>query len=775
MPHSPSSAHSPSAMALELEALREQIRHHDELYYQQAKPEISDTQYDELLKKLLDLEAAHPELVTPDSPSQRVGGRPVEGFASVRHALRMMSIDNTYSEAEVRDFDTRIKKYFGSEAFAYTCEPKIDGVSISLRYERGIMVQAATRGDGTIGDDVTANARTIRNIPLRLKKPEMPKGKHRASAAEPDLFAPAATNADAPAGVPSVLEVRGEVYMTREQFLKLNQQQEDAGEEPYVNPRNTTAGSLKQLDSRVVASRKLEFLPHGIGQIDDGVQVATNHEWQTYLQSVGFKTAEHFRQCADIEEVLKYIHEFAITRKSLPYDTDGVVVKLDSFAQRDAMGATAKSPRWCIAYKYQPERAETSLKEVIFQVGKTGAISPVAVFDPPVFISGTNVYRASLHNYDEIARKDIRLNDIVLVEKAGEVIPYVVGVVPEKRPQNAKPIERPTVCPSCGSHDVEPDGPRVLCTNPACPAQLAERLRYFAGRNQMDINELGEKVIEKLLAKKYVSSIPDLYRLTHEQLVDTLKREGTKKESNPTKAAQNLLDGLAASKSRGLGKLLAGLGVKHIGNRTAQIVADHFGSLEALQKASLADILRAPDMGGGILGDVEKLNERYPVVRSLSIEQIFEAVPIPADLQAKIDAAAARSAREKSPREMIYLLREKGVAAKSLYMFLHSESGSKTMGELQALGLNMEQPRIGQVGPQILAGQTVVITGTLSKERSHFKGLIESLGGKTTDAVSKSTTFVLAGAEAGSKLDKARTLNVPVLSEEEFEKRIKPE
>ena len=296
---------------------------------------------------------------------------------------------------------------------------------------------------------------------------------------------------------------------------------------------------------------------------------------------------------------------------------------------------------------------------------------------------------------------------------------------------------------------------------------------YFAWRNQMDIADLGEKVVEKLLAKKYVTTIPDLYRLTHEQLVDTLKREATIKESNPFKAAQNILDGLAASKSRGLGKLLAGLAIKHVGNRTAQIVADHFGSLAALQKASLADILRAPDMGGGILGDVEKLYERYPATRALSIEQVFEATPIPADLQAKIDTAVSRGAREKSPGEMIAALREKGVAAKSLYMFLHSESGAKTLSELEALGLNMEQPRLAHTGPKPLAGQTVVITGTLSKERSHFKGLIESLGGKTTDSVSKSTTFVLAGAEAGSKLDKARTLNVPVLSEEEFEKRIK--
>ena len=709
-----------------VEQLRTQIRHHDQLYYQQAKPEISDQAYDALLHELAQLEAEHPELRTPDSPTQRIGGQPIAAFASVTHSVRMLSIDNTYSEEDVREFDVRIKKAMGKEAFAYTCEPKIDGVSLSLRYENGILVTAATRGDGTTGDDVTENAKTIRDIPLKLhiegsrgSPPRGVKGVMETSSLFESAVDTAATSVLEPLGPstpPPVLEVRGETFLSREQFLRINQQLEEAGQEPFVNPRNTTAGTLKQLDSRIVAARKLGFIPHGNGDIDGVIgrgKIETYHDWFAYLQKLGFHTSEHFQCCMNIDEVIEYIHKFAAIRPKLPYDTDGVVIKIDRFDQRQALGQTSRAPRWCIAYKYQPEQAETELAEVIFQVGKTGTISPVAIFKPPVFISGTNVYRASLHNFDEIARKDIRLHDRVLVEKAGEVIPYVVGIVPAKRPANAAEIKRPTVCPSCGSTDLENDGGFVRCQNPACPAQLAERLKFFAGRNQMDINELGEKVIEKLLAKGYVKSIPDLYRLSHEQLVDTLKRAGTKKESNPVKAAQNLCEGIAASKTRGLARLLAGLGVLHVGIRTAQIVAQHFGSLEKLRASSLEEIDALRDLG--------------PVV------------------------------------------------AQSLYDFLHSATGQQTLDELTALGLTTTQEAIKRSGPQPLAGQSIVVTGSLENyTRSQIKNEIERLGGTASESVSKNTSFVLVGADPGSKIDKAKKLGIEIIEEAEFLKRIVP-
>ncbi len=669
----------------DLEKLRNEIRHHDELYYQKAAPEISDPEYDALLKKLLDLEAEHPEWITPDSPSQRVGGKPIEGFATVRHAVRMMSIDNTYAEEEVHDFDTRVKKLLGHDKVEYTCEPKIDGVSLSLRYEDGLLKSAATRGDGVTGDDVTVNAKTIRNIPLRLKL-EKPKGKGE------NLFG----------GPASVIEVRGEVFITRPQFAKINAAQDEAGLEAYANPRNTAAGTLKQLDPKIVAARKLEFLPHGCGEFV-GFDIASYHEWQAFLRKIGFVTTDHLTRCRNADAVLDYIRTFAETRKKLPYDTDGVVIKVNDFAQRDQLGATAKAPRWCIAYKYQPERAETQLVRVNFQVGKTGTLTPVGEFDPVPFISGTNVYRASLHNFDEIERKDIHLHDRVIIEKAGEVIPYVVGVVKEKRPANAKKISRPKECPSCKSTDLENEGGFVRCLNPACPAQLAERIRFWTGRDQMDIAEIGPALIEQLLNHGLIKSIPDLYRLKKEQLVE-LERMGEK-------SAQNVINAIAASKDRGLARMIAGLGILHIGTRTAAEITEHFDTLEKLQAASLQDIDDVPNIGE--------------------------------------------------------------VVAKSLYDFLQSDAGKKTLAELKSLGLKTSEPKAVRSGPQPLAGKTIVVTGTLQKfSRGEIKKKIEDLGGKATDSVSKTTSFLVAGEDAGSKLDKAKKLGVEVITEEEFIKRI---
>jgi len=421
-----------------------------------------------------------------------------------------------------------------------------------------------------------------------------------------------------------------------------------------------------------------------------------------------------------------------------------------------------------VAYKYQPEQAETELAKVEFQVGKTGTITPVAKFEPPVFISGTKVSSASLHNFDEVERKDIRLHDRVLVEKAGEIIPYVVGVVKEKRPSNAKKIERPPECPSCGTKELEHDGGFVRCTNPNCSAQLQERLRFWAGRNQMDISEIGEKLIEKLVTKGSVRSIPDLYRLTHEQVFEAMKREGTKKDSNPTKAAQNVIDGIAASKSRGLGKVLAGLGILHVGVRTAQVVAERFPTLQALMNVRLEEILSIPDMGGGVVEAFKKYQGRYEAFAELSLEQIFDFEAIPANVMAKIEIGGG-SGRERSPKVVIEELKSRGVVAQSLYRFLRSEAGAKVLLELETLGVKMDEAATKRDGPQPLAGKTIVVTGILTHfKRDEIEKKIAELGGKVTGSVSKNTSFVLAGEEAGSKLEKAKLLGVEVIDEEAF-------
>ena len=670
----------------DLETLRREIRRHDELYYQQAKPEISDQQYDALLRKLADLEQTHPELITPDSPTQRVGGPGAPGlksFKTVRHAIAMISIDNTYSEGEVRDFDQRVRKLLEAETYSYICEPKIDGVSLSLRYENGILTQAATRGDGDNGDDVTQNARTIHDIPLRLHDP-MPTGRE----------------GDFPPAIPRVLEVRGETFLTRQQFVAINQRQEAMGEEAYANPRNTAAGTLKLLDSRTVAERKLRFLPHGQGVVE-GFAFSTYQQWLNYLKAVGFPVSEYISPAKDIEAVLEFIRHFEGSRKNLPYDTDGVVVKLDSLAQRQQLGTTSRAPRWCIAFKYQPEQAETQLARVVFQVGKTGTITPVAEFEPPVFISGTQVYRASLHNFDEITRKDIRLHDRVIVQKAGEVIPYVVGMVAAKRTADAVVIEPPTHCPSCGSPAVR-DGGFVRCGNLACPAQREERLLFFGARDQMDIENLGPAVVQQLMAKGLVATIPDLYRLKLEDVAG-LERMGEK-------SAANLIAAIAESKNRGLERLLGGVGILHVGVRTAEDIAEHFPSVEALANASVTDFE--------------------------SVEGVGEVV------------------------------------AQSMHRFLHEQDGIALLRELDGLGVKTTPARIRQTnGP--LAGKTVVVTGKLQRYARHeIKALIESLGGKAGESVSKNTMLVVAGEDAGSKLEKARKLGVEVIDEAEFLKRI---
>jgi len=669
---------SPAEQAAQrVETLRREIRRHDRWNYAQAAPESTDAQYDALLRELRDLEDAWPALRTPDSPTQRVGEQPLEGFAHVRHAIPMLSIDNTYSPAELREFDGRVRKLLGEEPYEYLVDLKIDGVAVALRYEQGVFVQGATRGDGETGDDITQNLRTIRSVPLKLEGE----------------------------GWPAVLEVRGEVFWPRADFDRVNAQREAAGEAPFANPRNATAGTLKQLDARNVAQRGLAFRAHGYGVIEPmptGVQ--RHSELQHHLQQWGIPVNVP-TLCRDVEAVIAHIEKWDTQRRTLDYDTDGMVVKVDRLDQRARLGTTSKSPRWCIAYKYAAEQAESRLLSVDLQVGKLGTITPVANLEP-VQLAGTPVRRASLHNFEQVQRLDLHVGDTVIVEKAGEIIPQVVGVVAEHRPTGATAIVPPTNCPECGGPAVQDEGGVYLrCINPACPAQLMERLRFFCARDQMDIEGGGTKLVELLVTKGFVHGFADVYRLAarRDELVE-LERMGEK-------SVDNLLAGIEASKSRSLARVLAALGIRHVGINTAELLADHFGTLDALAAANVDELQEVPGIG--------------PEVSA------------------------------------------------SLREWLDSAPGRNTIAELKAVGVNMTQPRRERPAASPLAGKTVVVTGTLTGySRSAIETLIKDLGGKAAGSVSKKTDYVVAGEEAGSKLEKARTLGVRVLTEAEFEQLI---
>jgi DNA ligase (NAD+) len=662
------------ASSLEQKAakLRRELDRHNYLYYE-GKPEIGDREFDAMMRELLDLEKEHPELATADSPTQRVGGQPVEGFRTVEHAVPMMSIDNTYDEEEVRAFDARVRKGLGEEKVEYVVEPKVDGVACSVRYERGAFVLAATRGDGRHGDDITVQARTIRSLPLKLEGDR----------------------------VPRILEVRGEIFMSSAVFQAINKEREEAKEEIYKNPRNLAVGALKQLDPKITASRKLRFVSHGVGQVEPDF---TGGYWDSLkkMKSWHLPVNEHTTYAKSIDEVIEAIEKFADVRGKLAYQTDGVVIKIDSFEQRATLGATSKAPRWVIAYKYAAEQMQTVLKDVDWQVGKGGTLTPVARLEP-VFLAGTTVQNASLHNIDQIRKLDLHIGDTVVVEKAGEVIPYVREAVPEKRPKGAKVIAQPTKCPSCGSKvEKEPDGPYIRCVNPECPAQFRERLRWFCGRGQMDIENVGEALVDQLIDAGLVKTFADLYRVTKEQLLE-LERMGDK-------SAQNVVDAIAQSKSRPLDRLLGGLGIRHVGSRVAFVLAEHFGDLEALGKAS-----------------VEELS---------SIHEIGDVI------------------------------------AQSVHDFFHSEAGKHTIAELKKVSVDPKMPKRAASGKRPLEGMTVVVTGTLKRfKREEIERLIGELGGRSAGSVSKKTSFLVAGDEAGSKLEKAKELGVEILTEEEFIRR----
>ncbi len=653
--------------------LRQELHRHNRLYYVEVRPEIPDGEFDRLLQELQGLEAKHPELFDASSPTQRVGGEPISGFATVVHSVPMQSIDNTYNESELREFDARVKKALGSEGYSYVVEPKVDGVAVSLRYEKGRLVSAATRGDGVTGDDVTANVRTIRNVPLTLGE----EGE-----------------------VPAVVEIRGEIFMPDAEMVRINKLRVEEDEEPFVNPRNATAGTLKQLDSRIVAQRRIEFAAHGIGEVRP-MPAETYGEWLKVVKGWGVPLPANTRAAEDIAEVWALITSFAETRKKLRYQTDGMVVKVDRFSQRESLGATSKAPRWVIAFKYPAEQVQTTLKGVTWQVGKNGTLTPVAELEP-VFVSGTTVRRASLHNLDQIGRLGVHVGDTVTVEKAGEIIPYISAASPPAKGKRGPVIEAPAVCPSCGSVPVrDVDGPHIRCVNADCPDQLKERLAWFCGRNQMDIENIGDKLIAQLVEAGLVKGFADLFRLTAEQLAG-LERMGEK-------SAGSLVASLEAVKRRPLERLLAGLGIRHVGRRGSQILAKKFRTLDGLAAASLSEI--------------EETDEVGPVI------------------------------------------------AASVHEYFASEAGRAAIADLLSAGVSPEAPpdKVVAEGGEPLAGMTVVVTGSLAHfDRKGIEDYIQRLGGKASGSVSKKTSFLVAGESAGSKLEKAKELGVMVMTEAEF-------
>jgi DNA ligase (NAD+) len=660
------------------EELRRLINYHNERYYTDAKPEISDREFDKLLEELKEIEAEHPELITEDSPTQRVGGKPIEGFKTVTHRQPMLSIDNTYNAGELREFDRRVHKLLPGEGVEYVVELKIDGVAMSLTYEDGRFAVGATRGDGEQGDDVTHNLKTLRDLPLRLRGSNAPK-----------LF-----------------EARGEVYMERAELARINRQRQAKGLDTFANPRNLTAGTLKMLDPRVCAERRLKLFTYSLGACE-GVEATTHLEALELLRHFGFPVNPHIQTFDSIDKVLEYCDSWAGRRNDLAYETDGMVIKVNSFDQQRRLGTTSKAPRWVVAYKFAAEQGLTRLLKIDVEVGKQGTLTPVAHLEP-VHLAGTTVSHASLHNADFIKNKDIRVGDTVVVEKAGEIIPYIVRSEPGARTGSETVYHFPKKCPACGSPVVRDEGSAFYrCTaGKNCPGQVKRQLQSFASRGAMDIEGLGEKIVNQLVDTGLVRSIPDLYRLTLEQLVE-LERMGAK-------SAQNLLDGIAASKRRSLARLLAGLAIEHVGTTVAELLANEFQDIDALMDASEDRLARINGVG--------------PIM------------------------------------------------AHDIHAFFQSGAARKTIEELKSFGVKMTEDAKrspAKAGGADLTGKTFVVTGTLQRySREEIESLIKSLSGKTTGSVSKKTSYVVAGESAGSKLDKAHELGVAVLTEDEFEKMI---
>lgn len=665
----------PDTIIARVEKLRKELHEHDYRYYVLAEPTISDEEYDRLMRELQELEQRYPELQTPDSPTQRVGGQPTKEFPTVQHDPPMLSLANSYSEEEIRDFDRRVRTLLGNDKPRYVAELKFDGVAIALRYRNGIFVQGATRGDGTQGDDITANLRTIHSLPLRLRNPD----KHFLN-----------------------IEVRGEAYMDKADFVEMNRQREAAGEKLFMNPRNSTAGTLKLQDPKIVASRPIKMFAYFL--LAPEAKLTSHYNNLQILRSLGFPVNEHTTLCASIDEVIAFWRTWEQKRGDLPYDIDGIVVKVDSLEQQARLGSIAKSPRWAIAFKFSSRKAETILKDIILQVGRVGTITPVAELQP-VFVGGTTVSRASLYNMDYIQELDLRVGDTVIVEKGGDVIPKVTEVVLAKRPKHAVPYTIPKHCPECGSPLFKPEGEvNYYCDNAECPAQVKGRIEHFASRGAMDIEGLGEAVIEQLVGLGWVKNYADLFVLhKHRKEMVELERWGEK-------STQNLLDAIEESKKRPFHRVIYALGIRHVGQGVAQLLSEHFPSIDALQRASVEDLQAVSGIG----------------------PQIAESV--------------ARFFREKHHREIIRRLKEAGVT------------------------MSAATPR--KKGP--LSGLTFVLTGTLpTYTREQAKRMIEEAGGKVASSVSKNVQYVLVGEDAGSKLEKAKQLGIPTIDEEAFKKMIR--
>lgn len=655
--------------------LRNLIRYHDYLYYVKNAPEITDSEYDKLFSELKHLENQYPELITPDSPTQRVSGEPQKEFKTRQHSIPMISLDNAFEESDVIDFINRIKRFLKKDVdLEFVVEPKIDGVAIELIYEKGILVAGVTRGDGVTGEDVTANVKTIKTVPLMLMT----------------------------SNPPDLLEVRGEVFLTKQSFKLINEQQEEQGKPPFANPRNASAGSLRQLDPAITAKRPLDAFFYAPGLIR-GIDVNTHWDFLQLINSYGLKTNPLIKKVKDIDEIFDYHRYLSEIRDSLPYEIDGVVIKVNSLALQKELGETARSPRWAIAYKFKPRQAITKIKDIIVSVGRTGTLTPVAIFEP-VDIAGVTVSRATLHNQDEVDRLDVRVGDYVVVERAGDVIPEVVKVLQEKRDPNSPPFKLPSTCPVCGSKAVKFEGEvAVRCTGIDCPAQLKERIKHFCKKEAMNIEGFGDKICDQLVDKKIVKGVEDIFYL---KIADLFKLERMGE-----KLAENLLNSIKKAKETELSKFIYALGIRFVGEVTAKKLADTFGNIEDLINAKEEQLLSIPDVG--------------PVV------------------------------------------------AKSIVTFFSEEKNIDAIKKMLSAGIIFKEREIKK---GFFTGKSVVFTGTLkSMTRGTAKNLVEGEGGIVKSAVTKDLDFLVVGEDPGSKFDIAKSLNIKILTEEDFLKLIKKE
>jgi DNA ligase (NAD+) len=661
------------ALKKKAEKLREEIEYHNYRYYVLDQPEISDAQYDRLMRELEKIEEEYPELRSPSSPTQRVGAPPLEEFEIVRHSIPMLSLANAFEETEAKDFDKRVKKFLGTLAdIEYVAEPKLDGLAVELVYERGLLVVGSTRGDGVNGENITQNLRTVKTIPLRLIQKEIP--------------------------APERLEIRGEVIMQLDKFKELNRKREEMGEPLFANPRNAAAGSVRQLDSKITADRPLEIYCYGLGEVR-GQTFKTHWEMLQTLPKWGLRTNPHIKRCGNIDEVLEYYHKMNEKRETLPYEIDGTVIKVNRLDLQARLGEIARSPRWALAFKFEPKQETTKILDIIVQVGRTGALTPVAVMEP-VKVGGVEVSRATLHNQDEVDKKDVRVGDTVVIQRAGDVIPEVVQVITSKRTGSEKKFKMPSKCPVCGAEVIKEEAIH-RCIGLDCSAQLKGRIKHFASKRAMDIEGLGVKLIDQLVDKGLVKDVGDIYYIKKEELVAL--------ERMADKSAQNIIDAIEESKTKPLSKFLYALGIRHVGETTAEDLAHNFPKLDDFFRLSEEDLMEVEGIGPEV--------------------------------------------------------------ASSVYQFFRDKKNKESIERLKKAGVKVIEPKVKKKGK--LVGKTFVFTGALkSFARDEARNLVESLGGMTASSISKKVDFVVVGEDPGSKFDKAKELGIKTLTEEEFKKMV---